>query len=98
VPSRLTRADVRHIADLARLDLTEADLDLFAGQLTAILQYAAEIQQIDTTGVPPTSHASAGETAWRDDTPVPSLDRAAALENAPDTSRDATLFRVPRVI
>lgn len=98
MPSTLTRADVRHIAELARLQLSEAELDLFAQQLTAILGYAAEVQRIDTTGVPPTSHLLPGETTWREDVPATPLDRQAALVNAPDRSRDGTLFRVPKVL
>jgi aspartyl-tRNA(Asn)/glutamyl-tRNA(Gln) amidotransferase subunit C len=98
VPSTLTRADARHIADLARLGLSDDELELFAEQLTAILQYAAEVQQIDTTGVPPTAYGLAGDPTWRDDAPVPSLDRQTALANAPDASRDRTLFRVPKVL
>ena len=58
----------------------------------------SEIQTIDTTSVPPMSHAAAAGTLFRDDTVEPSLPRDAALANAPDADRDAGLFRVPKVL
>ena len=97
MPSKLTRADVQRVAALARLDLTDAEVDLFTSQLEQILGYASEIQRIDTTGVTPTTFAAEG-TAWRDDEPVPSLDRDTVLEQAPDAARAAGLFKVPKVL
>ena len=97
MPSKLTRADVQRVAALARLDLTDAEVDLFTAQLEQILGYASEIQRIDTTGVTPTTFATEG-AAWRDDEPVPSLDRDAVLEQAPDAARQAGLFKVPKVL
>ena len=67
---RLTDADVRKIAGLARLDLSPAEVELFTRQLADILAYADDIQQVDTTGVPPTSHVLAQGPSWRDDEPV----------------------------
>ena len=55
MPERLTRADVDRIATLARLELSDAEKDLFVHQLSHVLEYAEQIQKIDTTGVPPTS-------------------------------------------
>jgi aspartyl-tRNA(Asn)/glutamyl-tRNA(Gln) amidotransferase subunit C len=98
VPQRLTRADVERIATLARLELTDAEKDLFVRQLTEVLEYAAQIQAVDTTGVPPTSQVLSSQRADRDDTPVPSLPSAEALANAPDRAPQTSLFRVPRVI
>ena len=98
MPQRLTRADVERIATLARLELTDAEKDLFVRQLTEVLEYAEQIQAIDTTGVPPTSHVLFQQQADRDDTPAPSLSNAEALANAPDPSTQTGLFRVPRVI
>ena len=95
---RLTRADVERIAALARLELTDAEKDLFVRQLTDVLEYAAQMQAIDTTGVPPTSHMLSSEPIDRADTPVASLSNADALANAPDRSPQTGLFRVPRVI
>ena len=101
----LTRADVLHIAQLACLDLSEAEVERFTAELGTILAYVGEVQQVDTTDVAPMSHAgmpspperegSASDPAWRDDQPHACLDRSSALANAPDAS--AGLFRVPKV-
>jgi len=95
--SPLTRADVRRIAALARLELTETELDLFARQLTSILEYADSLQAVDTAGVPPYA-GNLAEDQWRDDVPVPSLSREDALANAPGGDLDAGTFTVPKVI
>jgi aspartyl-tRNA(Asn)/glutamyl-tRNA(Gln) amidotransferase subunit C len=95
---RFTRAQVEHVAMLARLELDEAEIELFARQLGEILDYAVQVQQIDTTGVPPTASVVTGHAADRPDEVVPSLDRRAALGNAPDAAPDRGLFKVPRVI
>lgn len=94
----LSHDEVNRIAALANLALTDRERDLFARQLADILAYAGELLQVDTQGVPPTSHALAEETMLRDDVPVPCLPRAEALANAPDAAREAGLFKVPRVI
>ncbi len=94
----LSHDEVNRIAALANLALTDRERDLFARQLADILAYAGELLKVDTAGVPPTSHALAEETALREDVPVPSLPRTAALANAPDAAREAGLFKVPRVI
>jgi aspartyl-tRNA(Asn)/glutamyl-tRNA(Gln) amidotransferase subunit C len=104
-PRPLARADVLHVARLARLDVSEAEVERFATELGSILTYVGEVQRVDTTDVTPMSHAgsptppeseapAAGPT-WRDDHPRACLDRSSALANAPDAS--AGLFRVPRV-
>jgi aspartyl-tRNA(Asn)/glutamyl-tRNA(Gln) amidotransferase subunit C len=95
----LTRADVERIATLARLELTSEEITLFATQLTAILAYADQVQQVDTSGVSvaPAS-ASTSAARLRDDTPVPSLDRDLVLSQAPVADRSAGLFKVPRVL
>lgn len=95
---RLTRADVDRIATLARLELTDAEKDLFVRQLTEVLAYADQIQGIDTTNVPPTSHVLSSTPVDRADEPRPVLSNAEALANAPDASQHTGLFRVPRVI
>ncbi len=94
----LTREDVERIAALAHLELTESEVDTFTRQLSDILQYATQVQALDTSGVPPTSHVLAGLAVDREDVPRPSLDRDVALAAAPDPALDAGLFRVPRVI
>ena len=93
-----SHADVAAIAALAHLELESDELDLFAKQLSDILAYAEEVQQIDTTGVPPTAGVVTRHVADRADAVVPSLERDDALANAPDAAGDAGLFRVPRVI
>ncbi len=98
MPQRLTRSDVERIATLARLELSDAEKDLFVRQLTEVLEYAEQIQAIDTTGVPPTSQVLSHQPADRDDRPQPSLSNQEALANAPDPSVQTGFFRVPRVI
>ena len=98
MPTAFTAADVATIAALANLELDAAELDVFARQLGEILAYADQVQQIDTTGVPPTASVVMRHAADRADETVPSLDRDAALANAPDAALAAGLFRVPRVI
>ena len=98
MPERLTRADVDRIATLARLELTDTEKDLFVNQLSHVLEYAEQIQQIDTTGVPPTSQVLSRMPADRPDEPRAGLTNAEALANAPDPSPQTGLFRVPRVL
>lgn len=97
---KLTRADVERIAALARLDLSDAELTLFAHQLGDILTHAEQLQQVDTSGVPPTAHIAVPSALapWRDDHPRPSIDRDVLLQQAPDADRAAGLFKVPRVL
>jgi aspartyl-tRNA(Asn)/glutamyl-tRNA(Gln) amidotransferase subunit C len=90
--------DVRRIAALARLALTPEEVTLFSGQLASILDYATLVQEVDTTGVPPTSHPLADGPRWRDDVPAPSLERDEVLAHAPDAARTAGLFKVPKVL
>jgi aspartyl-tRNA(Asn)/glutamyl-tRNA(Gln) amidotransferase subunit C len=93
----LTRADVERIATLARLELTPDEVTLFAGQLTAILAYADQVRQVDTSGAD-ASRGDGGDSASRDDKLVPSLDRDLVLSHAPASDRAAGLFKVPRVL
>ena len=95
--STLTQQDVKRIADLARLELTADELDLFTRQLGSILTYVEQIRDLDTTGVPPTSHVL-NRPVDRDDVLRPSLTREDLLRNAPDAAQEAGLFKVPRVI
>jgi aspartyl-tRNA(Asn)/glutamyl-tRNA(Gln) amidotransferase subunit C len=92
----LTRADVERIAALARLELTAGEVERFAEQLTAILAYADQVQQVDTSGI--AADPSAAHGAWRPDTPAPSLDRNVVLSQAPAADRSAGHFKVPRVL
>jgi aspartyl-tRNA(Asn)/glutamyl-tRNA(Gln) amidotransferase subunit C len=98
MPAVLTRAEVERIAALAHLELADDEIELFVRQLGDILDYANQLQQIDTTGVPPTASVTVGHVGDRPDVDMPGLDRADALGNAPDAAIEAGLFRVPRVI
>lgn len=96
--SSLSLDEVERIATLARLELTDAEKQLFAKQLTDILTYAEQVQRIDTSGIAATAHVHPDQRVERADEPAPSLPVAAALANAPDADHDAGLFKVPRVI
>ncbi len=98
MPAEITREQVEAIAALANLQLDPSEIELFTRQLGEILAYAGQVQQVDTAGVPPTAHVVTRHAADRADEVRPSLDREAALANAPDAAHDAGLFRVPRVI
>jgi aspartyl-tRNA(Asn)/glutamyl-tRNA(Gln) amidotransferase subunit C len=93
-----SRAQVEAVAALANLELSDSEIELFARQLGDILEYANQVQKIDTTGVPPTASVVTRHSADRTDVVVASLDRAEALSNAPDASLQSGLFKVPRVI
>jgi aspartyl-tRNA(Asn)/glutamyl-tRNA(Gln) amidotransferase subunit C len=90
--------EVARIAHLARLSLTPAELDLFSRQLAGILAYAEHLQQVDTNGVPPTSHPLDLTAALREDDVRGSLPRDEALRGAPEADSAAGLFKVPRVL
>ena len=96
--STLAPEEVERIARLARLALTADERELFARQLTGILQYAEQLREVDTTGVAPTSHPLALSAPLRDDETRPSLPRDEALKRAPDADVAAGLFKVPRVL
>ena len=99
--SALTREQVVAIAALANLDLDSLEIDLFTRQLGSILEYAEQVQRIDTTGVPPTASLVAHGAVDRADVLEASLDIADTLQNAPDADRtrlDGAFFKVPRVI
>jgi aspartyl-tRNA(Asn)/glutamyl-tRNA(Gln) amidotransferase subunit C len=89
----ISRDDVLHVARLARLELTEAEVERFQEQLSAILDAVSKVQELDLADVPPTSHPHELVNVWREDEPRPSLSLEDALANAPD--RDDGFFRVP---
>ena len=95
--SALTRDEARRIADLAHLALSDDELSRFTPQLSAILEMAASLAHIDTTGIAPTTQALALPIE-RDDHEQTSLARASALAAAPDAAVEAGLFKVPRVL
>jgi aspartyl-tRNA(Asn)/glutamyl-tRNA(Gln) amidotransferase subunit C len=98
MPAEFTRADVAAIAALAQLALEPEELELFAKQLGGILAYAEEVQQVDTTSVPPTASVLARFPSDRPDQVRPSLPREEALAAAPDAASASGFFKVPRVI
>jgi len=92
----ITRDEVAHLARLARLAVTEEELDTFAGQLDVILQAVARVGEVAADDVPPTSHAVPLTNVLRPDEVVPGLPREEALAAAPDVAEDR--FRVPRIL
>lgn len=89
----IDRDQVLHVARLARLELSDAEVDQMAGELSSILGHIEAITRLDLEGVPPTAHVVDVGTALREDVPHTSLPREAALEQAP--SADGEGFRVP---
>jgi aspartyl-tRNA(Asn)/glutamyl-tRNA(Gln) amidotransferase subunit C len=98
MPAGFTRDQIAALAALAHLELDASEIDLFARQLGDILKYADAVQQVDTTGVPPTASVVARHAVDRADEVRPSLDRDEAVGAAPDAAPDAGFFRVPQVI
>ena len=92
----ISREEVHHVARLARLSLTDEELERMREQLDAILAYIDKLRELDVEGVEPTSHAVPLVNVMRDDDVTPCLPQDAALANAPD--RAGELFRVPRII
>jgi aspartyl-tRNA(Asn)/glutamyl-tRNA(Gln) amidotransferase subunit C len=93
----LTRADVAHLARLARIDLSDGELDHLAGQLDVILGSVARVSEIAADDIPPTSHAVPLTNVFRPDVVVPGLTQAEALSGAPVPAEDDR-FRVPRIL
>jgi aspartyl-tRNA(Asn)/glutamyl-tRNA(Gln) amidotransferase subunit C len=89
----ISRDEVVHVARLARLALTEEELDRFAGQLDAILEAVGKVAELDLSGVEPTLHPLALSNVWAEDEPRPCLPVEEALANAPEAEDGA--FRVP---
>ena len=93
---RLTPEEVEHVALLARLRLTDEERERFTTQLNSILEHFEQLEQIDTSDVPPMSHAVPMSNVLRKDELGESLTPEEALQNAPSEARDC--FQVPRVI
>ena len=93
---KITRAEVEHVGRLARLALSEEELDSLTGEMDAILDYVEQLKTLDTEGIVPTAHAVPMENAFRADEVRPSFSTDQALSNAPDATENA--FRVRRVI
>ena len=93
---KITRAEVVHIADLARLELAEDEIQRLQADLSQILEYVDQLNQLDTTAVPPTAHVVAREDVLRDDVTRPSLSPEEVLANAPQAEEG--YFRVHAVL
>ena len=89
----LSRDQVLHVARLARLELTEEEIERYSGELSNVLDYIEKIGELDLDDVEPTSHVVQVENVLRADEPRPSLPREKALESAPDAAQGG--FRVP---
>ena len=93
---RITRADVEHVAQLARLALSEQEIESLTVELGAIVEYAAQVSALDTHDVPPTAHPLPLVNVFRKDEARPGLPRAEVLAAAPAAQDDR--FRVPRIL
>ena len=94
-PGQLSRSDVIHVANLARLALSEDEVDLFTAQLQTVLAHAADVAALDLSHLAPMAHPLPVENVLRPDEPLPCLDRAEVLAAAPSVEDDR--FRVPRI-
>jgi aspartyl-tRNA(Asn)/glutamyl-tRNA(Gln) amidotransferase subunit C len=92
----LTLEEVEHIAELARLNLTGEEKTRYKEQLSAILDYAAKLQALNTSGIPPTSSVLPQRSVLRPDEPRPGLTLEELLRNAPQT--EGAQFRVPPIL
>jgi aspartyl-tRNA(Asn)/glutamyl-tRNA(Gln) amidotransferase subunit C len=92
----VTRKDVEHIAELARLRFKEEELESFTIQLNDILAYMEQLNELDTENIEPLAHPVENNNVFREDEIKPSTDREDALKNAPQ--RDDEFFKVPKVI
>ena len=95
-PTRLTDEQVRHVAKLSRLNLTDDQIHRFAGQLSDILGYVAKLNELDVDGIEPMAHAMDITNVLRDDNPQQPMGVEAVLANAPD--KFPPFFKVPKVL
>jgi aspartyl-tRNA(Asn)/glutamyl-tRNA(Gln) amidotransferase subunit C len=88
--------DVRYVANLARIDLSDAEITQFQSQLGRVLEYVEQLARVDVSQVEPTAHANAVYNVFRADEPRPSLEKTAALANSPRQANG--LFMVTKVV
>ena len=93
---KISKEEVLYVADLARLDLDAESIEKFAGQIDEILGYIEKLNQVDTAGIKPTSHAIFLTNAFREDKQREHLDRDRVLANAPE--REDGCFVVPKIV
>jgi aspartyl-tRNA(Asn)/glutamyl-tRNA(Gln) amidotransferase subunit C len=96
VPERISKQQVAHVARLARLELSDEELELYTSQLASVLQHAADIEALDIEAVPPTAHPMPLANVLREDVALPSLGRDEVLSQAPEV--EAGRFRIPRIL
>jgi aspartyl-tRNA(Asn)/glutamyl-tRNA(Gln) amidotransferase subunit C len=96
MPAMIDQAQVRHIAKLARLNLSGAEVELFAGQLGRILEYVKQLENLNVDGVEPLAHPLPATNVLRADEPHACFDTETALLNAPE--REGQFFKVPAVL
>jgi len=93
---KITREEVEHVANLARLNLSQEELAKMTEQLDNLLSYVAKLDELDTENIKPTTHAFSISNAFRDDTVLGSLSQQEALANSP--KQNGECFIVPRII
>lgn len=93
---RISEQEVEHVAALARLDLSGAEKRQLTREMNAILDHMSRLEELDTSEIPPTSHVIAMQNVFRPDRVGPTLDRQAALANAPEV--EDGFFKVPKII
>ncbi|MBW2058730.1 MAG: Asp-tRNA(Asn)/Glu-tRNA(Gln) amidotransferase subunit GatC [Deltaproteobacteria bacterium] len=93
---RISREEVRYLAGLARLRLSEGETETFAVQLNRILSYMEKLNELDTSRVEPMSHVVGMSNAFREDAVQESFSQEEALQNAPE--REGGFFKVPRIV
>jgi aspartyl-tRNA synthetase len=94
--TRVSREEVQHVARLARLRFTDAEIDDYAKDLNSILDYAESLEKLNTDDVPPTSHVLPMQNVWREDEPGGTSDAEQVLSNAPD--RQGNYYKVPKIL
>jgi aspartyl-tRNA(Asn)/glutamyl-tRNA(Gln) amidotransferase subunit C len=93
---KIARKEIEHVASLARLKVTDAEIQTFTEQLNSILNYFGKLQELDTSGVEPSFHAVQLVNVFRSDSVKDSLPAECSLRNAPEKERDC--FKIPKVI
>ncbi len=96
MPRQLTPDDVRRVAQLSRLRLTDDEVQRMATELSAVLAYISKLEELDVAGVEPMAHAMDMTNVLREDTPSPGRAVDTALANAP--AKDPPFFKVPKVL
>ncbi len=93
---KISKKEVEHVANLARLNLSEGELETMTGQLDNILSYVDKLEELDTTDITPTTHVFSVSNAFREDVVRDSLDQSEAVKNGPQ--QNGEFFQVPKVI